>query len=604
MKNLLAISVALAALAAVPSVSSANCPAEWLTDVILCDDFDTYCSESSTGHPGGTKCPFTGATRVDQRLKEVWLREPRDEDSTEMLVEDEQQVLTSPPFGGRYPCQGEARLGTMTIRDWEHSPYPLSEDGQIRNLAWRIKDTFGSQYDSVEGTDEKPLVLEFLMSAGTSGKVFWDNGYMEVTLGEDRANTDYINHADCATYCNPPINQGPFPVICAQGNPTGPLPTGCPNVGSYPPPIRAALAVGTLGMLDYDPCHCGSDQAHGPANYHLNMFDGQKWWMLRSNTPQPTSGAIYPRKAADDPMPPPEGANLTTPGDFSLNEGAPKNAKSFHWIKLTIRSTTFKVEMTTQERSSVPVPGSNPAYYPQYYVTSIMDNIPRAYKYTGSGPGDFSGAFDSLRIGVGQGCQLRYNDSWTSCAAGTSRQPLRSRANSAGALGFDDIYFHGGRGFSQLGACCLPNGTCADSVAEADCLVLNGDYRGPGSACGDGSICVGACCKGQVAGCEDTTIDQCPAPFTFKGAGTSCATATCPCSTPFADADLDGDVDHFDFAAFQACFGGEGVAVTGVCKCYDRHPVGGDNDVDAYDWAKFEACASGPGVPLNPACDQ
>jgi hypothetical protein len=596
MRGLKLAVVVLSVLGGYTAGAYANCPAGF-EDEIFCDDFDTYCTQSDTGHPGGSKCPTDGsATRADQRLKEVWLREPRDEDATEILAADNDKFLTSLPYGGNYPCTGESRLGTMTIRDWEHSPLPLSADGQIRNLAWKIQDTFGAGFDAVSGTDEKPLILQFMLDGGVAGKIEWDNGYVEVSLGSDRANTDYIEHADCATYCNPPITQGPFPIICAQGNPTGPLPSGCPNVGTYPPPIRAALAVGSLGMMDYNPCHCGT-VAHGGANNHLNVFDGQRWWMLRSNTPMPSTGIIEPRTASD-PMPPPDGAKLTTPGDFTLN-GAVNGGKSFNWITLTIKSTTFSVRLRTQERSAVAVAGS----YPQYYVTSVMENIPRAYLYTGPGPNDFTGAFDALRIGVGQGCQLAGNDSWTNCAG--ARNPLRSRANNAGALVFDDLYFHGGIGFSRLGACCLPDGTCADNVSSIDCVAQGGEYAGPSSVCGDGSICLGACCKGEAAGCSDTKSVDCPAPFVFKGLGTQCATTSCPCSVPFADADLDGDVDQLDFAVFQACFSGPGpLALSATCKCFDRDNNGaGDQDVDMDDLAKFEACASGPGVALKPTCN-
>jgi hypothetical protein len=156
-----------------------------------------------------------------------------------------------------------------------------------------------------------------------------------------------------------------------------------------------------------------------------------------------------------------------------------------------------------------------------------------------------------------------------------------------------------------LGACCLPDGTCADPISSSDCINQGGAFRGASTVCGDGSICLGACCKGEAAGCSDTRKIDCPAPFVFKGEGTQCATTDCPCSTPFADADLDGDVDQLDFAAFQACFSGPGpVSLNAVCKCFDRDNSGaGDQDVDMDDLAKFEACASGPGVQLNPACN-
>ncbi len=77
------------------------------------------------------------------------------------------------------------------------------------------------------------------------------------------------------------------------------------------------------------------------------------------------------------------------------------------------------------------------------------------------------------------------------------------------------------------------------------------------------------------------------------------------CHLPFADSDGDQDVDQVDFAAFQACYTGQGGIVTGDCLCFDRIDPGqaqADGDIDQTDMQAFEACASGAGIPADPAC--
>lgn len=76
-----------------------------------------------------------------------------------------------------------------------------------------------------------------------------------------------------------------------------------------------------------------------------------------------------------------------------------------------------------------------------------------------------------------------------------------------------------------------------------------------------------------------------------------------PCSTPFADADNDGDVDHADFGAFQACYSGATTAATSGCECFDRdYGDQGDGDVDEADLTAFVSCLSGPSIPADPDC--
>jgi hypothetical protein len=72
------------------------------------------------------------------------------------------------------------------------------------------------------------------------------------------------------------------------------------------------------------------------------------------------------------------------------------------------------------------------------------------------------------------------------------------------------------------------------------------------------------------------------------------------CPMPFADADRDGDVDHEDFGALQACITGTddpgGTYDESNCQCFDAER---DFDVDQADVAAFEACATGPTIPFD-----
>jgi hypothetical protein len=78
-----------------------------------------------------------------------------------------------------------------------------------------------------------------------------------------------------------------------------------------------------------------------------------------------------------------------------------------------------------------------------------------------------------------------------------------------------------------------------------------------------------------------------------------------PCNTVRFDADGDGDVDQSDFAVFQRCYTGDGVALSNaeVCQCMNSDGKQSDiADVDAIDLQAFEACASGPGLPASASC--
>lgn len=543
---------------------------------IFCDDFDTYCVRSDgLGHPGDPDCP-SGAAKWNPLMQDVW---PNGgcgsgfnikEDDQKAIGNDPGFAWQSPPFGVGYmftsqpPKPTGGLLGQQSFRDWQ-APNP-------NNLSRLIKNAFGAEYAAVAGTDQAPLVMEFYMGGMGQGKLYFGNGYWEVAMSDDRANTDYAYSPNCATYCSPPINQGPFPIICAQGNPDGPLPANCPSASTAP--IHKSIAVGVLTLVDTNPCHCGSVDAHSPQGSHLMTYDGQKWWTLKSNSPVATTGSAQGLKSWS-PNPPPyedivPGSGVPRPGDFVLGMGLNYTDNRAHnWVKLTIRTTTYDIEHTALIRANS---GPNyeaygfPAYDAgdfQWYITSVITGIPRTYKDDPAN--NLTGAFDTLRMGVGRGCPLASNASWSTCdPLEPSRACISANAeNSLGTIVTNDFVLRGGAGYSIFGACCLPNTSCLENVSEATCSSQGG---------------------------------------VWQGSSTTCGSVSC-CPIPFADADTDGDVDQDDFGAFQVCYTGTGGGVPTGCSCFDRN---NDSAITTDDFQAFNRCWTGPNVPwsqsLTPTC--
>jgi len=74
--------------------------------------------------------------------------------------------------------------------------------------------------------------------------------------------------------------------------------------------------------------------------------------------------------------------------------------------------------------------------------------------------------------------------------------------------------------FGFVGACCLPDATCQESITEAECAVLGGMHQGDASTCADAT---GACCLSDAT-CQDAiTAAACAGQGgTFQGTCTTC----------------------------------------------------------------------------------
>ena len=85
-----------------------------------------------------------------------------------------------------------------------------------------------------------------------------------------------------------------------------------------------------------------------------------------------------------------------------------------------------------------------------------------------------------------------------------------------------------------VGACCLPDGSCADGLSPEECAMLNGTFEGDGTTCDDVTCPEppGACCF-QNGFCLELTEGDCgDVGGTWGGVGTICE-----------DADGNGDFD-------------------------------------------------------------
>ncbi|MCH7527258.1 MAG: hypothetical protein IID39_07465 [Planctomycetes bacterium] len=158
-----------------------------------------------------------------------------------------------------------------------------------------------------------------------------------------------------------------------------------------------------------------------------------------------------------------------------------------------------------------------------------------------------------------------------------------------------------------IGACCLPDGSCAPDVLENDCQAQGGIFQGDGVLCSEVQCPepVGACCVGE--NCKVMTERICDIfnNSEWAGPGTDCGDrnqndipdACEPCGDPSQDADRDCDVDLTDYQAFGACATGPFTPYTDPdCACFDGD---GDGDIDLIDWGFFQIAftGEGPGCP-------
>jgi hypothetical protein len=472
-------------------------------DKVFCDDFDRYCKDAPS-YP--QECPVGSDPSIGS-LRTVW---DQGLCGTEFSIDA--TYITSLPFAGRYPCQGDAQLGNNMVM-----------------MTSYIQARFGTGYQYVAATDLTPLVLEFVMDGQTFGKIDHANAAVQLALSYDFGPTNYILAENCSLACTPPGPDIAYPMICQQNAP----PADCPPIEEARK--YYAIAAGALAYLDTNPCHCENPSDPAPITEHLAIFDGHKWWTLRQG--------LFPGG----------GTGGVTPGDFRL-----RNRQNN--VRLTVKSTSVKVELTCTE----PEPDEYswcevPRQYTGPYDT-LSVGFPMAcelkgptswgcadqYRCIRGAPGAGAPCFDNLALYGGQGYVLPS----ACCLPDGSCQKLSPQdCQTLGGV------FHGPNtrcdeiSCVPLGACCLPDFSC-DEGSEQECTARSGTYRGDETSCA-----TTACCPALPADSDrDGDVDQEDYGWfqaCLSGVEVSPAD-NCRC----ADLDGDWDVDVSDRSLFVDCMTG------------------------------------------------
>ncbi len=492
------------------------------SDIVFCDDFDSYCLTNyntvpRVQWPGYPPDPDT-----------TWCTSPTD--GTETYIKQSYH-WAKPYSGGPQFGLGNAAYGSGGLRlegwngnsGWTSLNYVVIQAGNNTDpidggaaygvfdmtnaIAHRFPDS-----DAVNGTDAFPLILRFWLHCNNNisapaGSRNWGQTanwpfYMELTLGSDRAPTDYAMSNPAIAECvNQQVN---FPVICQQHpshtKPPG-LPSSCPPLSST---VHKSLAFGWLAPMDTNPCNV--ETGRKPTMYHAATFDGLYWSRLVAGQ--------YPGNG----------------GDFNYGMG-------LGFFEITIRSTEYDVRLIAPydcTDDGCPDP-------PGYDIGTSIATIPRQY----------TGPFDHIGMGVGPACEL---DPVTGdCKAG------KVRDQHAFHYGWGNVYpdrpvVFGGVGNSSTGACCFndPQNPCQDLSAAA-CELAGGRFSGPNTTCA-----ATICCPYPFADSDyDGDVDQ-----DDFGAYQLCFTNTgggVPTGCTCFNRDGDDDVDGFDLEAFNHCFSGANV---------------------------------------------
>lgn len=478
--------------------------------VVMCEDFDDYCADPPCDDAIGSDIP-------DQSmLLAVWPSDGclKSDGATPSVME----VIGESVCGDGAVLQCAAST-PFSGRQWKGEFYPFAQDNQYladgtshrMNMVPRIQELDAAK-GSVNGTDENPLTLEFVLDLpGDSTKRFaaaQTNRYIELTDGSDRA---------------PVVVEL---VACDETKirPKAPVDDGLDH---------NAIALGMLALIDADgPC----TPEQRPLTYRLALYNGDRWFQLG----------------------PPAAPGVTYTGD-GLKVGGHLN-----YVKMIIKSGVLEVQLGSTV-SGVPV--TETATVTRVYTGGF------AAMHVGNeacvaSPKDVGNNYvDNIALHGGTleppiptgACCLAD----TTCVEPTTSAGCVNRY--AGTYAGDNVDCAAANCPAPIGACCRPNGQCVETTRE-DCENnLGGRFQGDFTACTPEIICCAdpfadADGDGDVDQTDFAVVQACftgPGPFTLDG--------PCRCFDRDAEGVGDNDVDGDDYGAFEECASGPGIPADPSC---------------------------------------
>ncbi len=439
-------------------------------NAVFCDDFDRYC----VNPPALPESCADGSAIDGDAFYDVWSL--TDQGCNPIRIDD--AFYTSPYWGGKTSCQEKSVMGINGV-----------------NLTPYCRAKYGPEYGSVRATDATPMTVEFVLDGQSNNKLRYGNTYLELAAGSMHSLNDHTLSSWCSA-CGGETTR--YAIICRQD----PTPAGCAPVSQAP--VLASIAVGAVAYLDSDPCHCDGSY-HSPVNNHLSFFNGRQWYILKQG--------LFPGGGT--------GGNPV--GDFQLHSRQ-------HYIRLTIKASTAKVEMT----STYPTPD-------EYSWCEI--------------PLEYSGPFNTVWAGIAPPCHLKLN-SWECRDINICLEAVPN----GGVPSYDNISISGGMAFAPEGACCMPDTTCVPAFGGIHCESLGGTFQGSGTDCE-----TAVCCPPFLPDHDmDSDVDLADFGwFQTCLAGPEAPPPSVPCRC--ADFQSDGFVDAIDLGTFLGCMLGPEIPTNPNC---------------------------------------
>ena len=518
--------------------------------VIVCDDFDDYCPDPPCDDAVGDDSPDQAAVLA------VW---PRSEDNcldvnlnpvNAVVVEEytcgQWNIIDDCDLPSNWPsCVGTEFCGAheppsevstpFSLRqseaqnpgeDYPDIGYPWNPENYIfygtshrHDLVPRIQELDEIPqmgWGSVNGTDDDPLVLEFVIDAYGDDTHRYGaaqvNRYIELTDGSDRAPAEIEYQQRVDNKWRPKVD-----LVDRETD-------------------HDVIAIGIFAVLDPDPCEPAFPRNQQPLTYRWSLYDGDRWIVLNANV---------------------LGTNNPS------GEGGMRNGGHLNFITMTIKSSTIELASSCIKDGA---PYSSTATAPRLYTGGFST------MYVGNGaclPSRKADYVDNIAL---TGGELGPVIPTGACCFGDGS--CAEDATEAGCLNrLGGLYAGNGvdcvtaNCLQPKGACCVNDPTgegdfCVDAVEQATCeATLGGAYNGHFTACDDPGL---LCCPDPFADMDgDQDVDQDDFAV-FQGCmtnGPETLEPACKC----LDQVSNGEIDQDDWDAFEACASGPDVPADETC---------------------------------------